>query len=263
MGLERFFIDHRLPRQFMHVGNGYVDLYRLEGRELKKIQSHQDVTLTETTGEDFEKICAPLSRVSTGLVLNSGFFIFNIFEFQRLPLLEGRLKDLINWKVKKVFPEDLELYHHGFFHLDRRRIFSILIRRELVHRLSELFHRSGRPLTFLGNSTVEIMNRLFTGRVKPDLFVEIDNGLISAGFQNKSVPFYIRKFRVAQVGELAEEIAKTLDFVSKNNGYSPGTFSLVPLAGNGFRDTIEAELEKRDMKKIPVHTPEKLIIPSP
>ena len=120
----------------------------------------------------------------------------------------------MEWRLKKVFPENIADYAHDFYKLDKKRIFSVLLRKSLKENIENLFLETGISLTYMGNSTVEMMNRV--ARLKKDIphfFIEIDKSLSIVVFLRQSSPFYIRKFRGDQAADIVNEVAKTINFV--------------------------------------------------
>ena len=124
-----------------------------------------------------EEIKRELADKETGLILNSANFIFNILEFEKIPFWEGLRKDLVQWRLQKVFPEDIGLYEHDFFKLDKNKLLSILFKRALKEQLEKTFGENGIQLVYLGNSTIEIMNHLKKLKTGPDFFIEVDKSL--------------------------------------------------------------------------------------
>jgi len=261
MGLDRLFFSHRLPRQYLHVGGTGVDVYRVENHRSRKVQALPVLSFSDVDTGEFADWCAGLDREDSGVILNAGYFIYNIFSFQKLPLRQRSRDELILWRLKKRFPEDLEQYTHTYFPMGRGRVFSVLMRRDLRDRIVELFAGAGRPLIFLGNSTVGIMNRLFRGASPPDMFVEYDAGQVTCCFQRDSVPFYIRKFRVNGGGDLAAELGKTFDFVAQNHGFSVHSSARVFNDGSGVAGALEAMLKQREIRERPVTSYADLILP--
>jgi hypothetical protein len=264
MVIEDFFIHYQMPAQFVYWGENYLDIYRFTdpGKTFKKILSIDNVSAAAISPGQFQDIARELLKIDTGVILNSGQFIFNIFEFEKIPWQKNVRKDLVEWRLKKVFPENLEDYAHHFFKLSKNRIFSILLKKNLKEKIEELFRESGISLVHMGNSTVEIINHVT--RLKkdaPDFFIEIDNNLSIAVFQDRTVPFYIRKFRSAQTAELVNEVMKTINFVKNSYARTPRTFSLLVRRFPEDSRAIGAELSMQDILPLELKRDEQFIFP--
>ena len=104
MGLDRLFFSHRLPRQYLHVGGTGVDVYRVENHRSRKMEALPVLSFSDVDAPEFADWCAGLDREDSGVILNAGYFIYNIFSFQKLPLRQRSRDELILWRLKKRFP---------------------------------------------------------------------------------------------------------------------------------------------------------------
>lgn len=264
MVIEHFFIHYQMPAQYVYWGENYLDLYRLANAEkaFRKIASIDNISAATATAGQFREIAEKLLKVDTGVILNSGQFIFNIFEFEKIPWQESVRNDLVEWRLKKVFPENIEDYVHHYFKLGKNRILSILLKKSLKEKIEQLFAESGVSLVHMGNSTVEIMNHV--ARLKkdaPDFFIEIDNNLAITVFQDRTVPFYIRKFRSAQAADIVNEVVKTINFVKNSYARTPRTFSLLIRRFPGDSQPIRDELARGEILPVELKRDEQFIFP--
>jgi hypothetical protein len=264
MVIEDFFIHYQLPAQYLYWGENYVDLYRFTDTEktFTKIASLENVSAAAIQADQFRDIARQLLKVDTGVVLNSGQFIFNIFEFEKIPWQDSTRKELVEWRLKKVFPENIGDYVHDFFKLSKNRILSILLKKSLKEKIEGLFRENGISLVHLGNSTVEIINHV--GRLKkgaPDFFIEIDNTLSLTVFQDHSLPFYIRKFRGAQATDIVNEVVKTINFVKNSYAKTPRTFSLLVRRFPEDARLIKDELSRRELLPLELKRDRPFIFP--
>lgn len=229
MAITELFIYFKKPSQLIYAGDNYIDIFSVNKGTARRIGTLSDTSIFDMEAAQLEEIKRELAGNQAGIVLNSANFIFNIFEFEKTPLWEERLRELIEWRVQKVFPENIELYRHHFFRLSRNRVLSVLVKKSVLQQIEDLFRENQLELIYFGNSTIEIMNHLWKnfrrfGRKKiPDFFIEIDQDLATIVFQDKLVPYYLRKFRTEQDSDLTEEILKTLNFVKTS--YTKETFS--------------------------------------
>ena len=229
MDLISRFLPIQKCRQYVFVGEGYADIFPPPEEPGKTIRRRKTVPLHPggITSDDFGRIRRELASVDTGVILHPGFFIYNIFEFDRIPFPEKLRRELICWKLEKVFPEDIGSYHHQFFKLDSRRIFSILIRKSMIEAITSAARSNGITLGYIGNSTVEIINHLFRSKAGPDFFIEITGTEGAIVFKQRDVPVYVRKFRSDSTEDLIAEIEKTVQFVRSHFSLHPAEYRII------------------------------------
>lgn len=255
MVIEKFFIYYKKPSQYIYWGERNLDVFAIptaaKDKQFKKIRSHTGISLTGTAADNFAEAARELPSVDTGIFLNSGNFIFNIFDFEKIPWQEHLKRELVEWRVKKVFPENIDDYEHHFHHLSKNRILSILFKKSIKEKIEQLFKTHNIPLIHMGNSTVEILNHM--SKLKkdvPDFFVEIDSNLCLSVFMEDGIPYYIRKFRIGKPEDLAAEIIKTITFVKNSYTKIPGKYSLVTSSsGDGLDfDLVRNELSRQELQ---------------
>ncbi len=264
MVIDHIFIQYKKPAQYVYWGENYVDIYKASdsGKDFKKTHSFDNVSLSGMNTSEFGEIARVLKDVDTGIILNSGPFIFNIFEFEKLPWQEGLKRELVEWRLKKVFPENIADYEHNFFKLDKKRLLSVLFKKSTKEHIENLFQENGISLTYLGNSTVETINHLFKlKKDAPDFFIEIDKGLSISVFLGQSLPYYIRKFRADQAADIVNEVAKTINFVKNSYARVPRTCSLMIRRSDIELHTISDELSKREILPLDLKKYEQFIFP--
>jgi hypothetical protein len=242
MVLNNILLPERLPRQIIYAGDRHCEIITLDKKKIVQSQRVDGVSLTEPDTGRWPEIVSRLQPLDTGIVLNSDPFIFNFFEFDRLPWSKKLLRELVDWKLQKIFPENIAAYEHQFFCLNKKRIFSILIKKTLLEQLESLFREKRMPLIYIGNSTLEILNRLAKLKRSPDFFVEIDDASCSLVFQNKGLPIYIRKFKGGSILEIAAEISKTVQFVKNSYGCEPRSYFIIDHQEEVSAEPIAAEL---------------------
>jgi hypothetical protein len=241
MGLNPILLPERLPRQIIYAGDRHCEIFTLANKRIIQRNRLAGVTLAELDAGRWPEIAARLQPVETGIILNSDPFIFNFFEFDKLPWSRKLLLELVDWKLQKIFPENIEAYDHQFFRLNKKRIFSILIKKTLLEQVESLFREKRIPLIYIGNSTLEILNRLAKRKRQPDFFVEIDDSSCALVFQNKG-PIYIRKFKIGSRADMAAEISKTVQFVKNNYGCDPRSYFFIDHQEEASAGGIAAEL---------------------
>ncbi|MCI0470207.1 MAG: hypothetical protein L0Y73_00950 [Candidatus Aminicenantes bacterium] len=262
MDVTKFFINYRKAAQYIYGGENYIEIYKRQEGSFKKTKTFEKKSLLNVDSYDIEELKKELAPVETGILLNSGYFIFNIFEFDRIPFHEEMRKDLVAWRVQKVFPEDIEQYEHDFFKLDRKKILSILFKKSLKQNLEQLFAGQGIRLLYIGNSTIEIINNVRNLRPAPDFFIEIDKNLCIVVFRGNSVPFYIRKFRSDKEADIAVEIIKTVNFVKNSYQFVPVNY-LVVVNSPGFQaETFRGQLSELNLNELTFNYKKKIFLPA-
>jgi hypothetical protein len=264
MVIENFFIQHKKPGQYVYWGENYVDIYKASESDKGFIKTHSfdNISLSGMNTSEFGDIARVLLDVDTGIILNSGAFIFNIFEFEKIPWQEGLKRELVEWRLKKVFPENIADYEHDFFKLDKKRIFSVLLKKSLKEHIETLFRENDLSLTFLGNSTVETINHIAKlKKTAPDFFIEMDKSLSITVFLGQSLPYYIRKFRADQVADIVNEVTKTINFVKNSYSRVPRTCSLMIRRSDIELHTVSDELSKMEILPLELKDNEQFIFP--
>lgn len=227
MGVSNFFLPERLPRQVIYAGDRHAEIFILRNKRMVSRSRVEGTVLAEIAAERWTEFSERLQAEDTGIMFNAAPFIYNFFEFDKLPWQKKALRELVAWRLQKVFPESIEAYDHRFFQLDKKRVFSILVKRSLPEKIEQLFMAKGIPLIYIGNSTMEILRRLLWAKVPPDFFIESDIAGCTLVFQKQHSPIYIRKFKSGSIADTVEEIGKTVQFVSNNYGIAPRHYWLI------------------------------------
>jgi hypothetical protein len=247
MGLIDLLLPERLPGQVIYAGDRHCEIFTLANRRIVRRERIAAATLTEPDKGEWPEIAARLQPIDTGIILNSDPFIFNFFEFDKLPWSRKLLGELVDWKLQKIFPENIAAYDHQFFRLNKKRIFSILVKKALLEQVESLFREKRIPLIHIGSSTLEIMNRLAKFKRRPDFFVEIDDASCCLVFQSRGLPIYIRKFKTGSRLETATEISKTVQFVKNSYGCDARSYFIIDHQEDGAAERIAAELAAENL----------------
>jgi len=264
MVIDNFFIQYKTPAQYVYWGENYLDIYKASDSGIGFIKTHSfdNASLSEMNTSEFGEIARVLADVDTGIILNSGPFIFNIFEFEKIPWQEGLKRELVEWRLKKVFPENIADYEYDFFKLDKKRILSVLFKKSLKEHIEDLFQENGISLTYMGNSTVEMMNHIVKlKKDAPDFFIEMDKSLSITVFLGQGLPYYIRKFRADQAADIVNEVAKTINFVKNSYARVPRTCSLMIRRSDIELHTVNDELSKMEILPLDLKKNERFIFP--
>ncbi len=225
MELNKIFIKYKNPNQVIYFGDKKIYLFLITNNIPEFVDSFE----RDHKDEFFlEGITKKLAKVETGIILNPGYFVYNLLSFDKLPYKKKQRDDLVNWRVGKIFPENIENYIHDYTMLDKNSVLSILFRRNLRSSIEEKVFNAGINLISLGNSTVEIINSLRSVKEKelPDFIIERDGNILLMVFLRGGCPIYIRKMRTENNSVSGNEIKKTITFVEKNYGLKSSSFSL-------------------------------------
>ncbi|HNX98448.1 MAG TPA: hypothetical protein PKK12_12280, partial [Candidatus Aminicenantes bacterium] len=139
MGLIRKYIPLHHPCRLFHAGEERLSYLELVKNRVARRREFLPFVPTEPASLAVTDIAREVGKGEAALILPSTHFIFNVFEFDRLPWAAAPRDELIRWKLEKVFPENLDLYHHHAAVIARRHVLSILIRRSLVDQCEEAF----------------------------------------------------------------------------------------------------------------------------
>jgi len=261
MDIAEFYLGLKRPLQYICAGESYIDVFRTVKGNLKKIKRIENLSILDLNTYDFLDIKGELSEVETGIILNSRNFIFNIFEFDKLPINAIRRRDIIEWRLGKIFPDNIDQYKHDYFRLNKKRVLSILFKKSFKDEIENLFENNNIRLIYIGNSTIEIFNNLSKRKISSDFFIEIDDKLAVLLFQSNSIPFYIRKFEIEKSSDLIREILKTIHFVRENYSKELHSYSIVSDASDVDSSQIRGELSIENIKEINISNKNNLFLP--
>lgn len=267
--IENYFIHYKRPAQLVFAGENYLDIYKYVNKSFQKTRSFDNAPIFDLTAESFSAAARELSvagasaanAIDTGIILNSAYYIFNILDFEKIPFREGLRKEIVEWRLRKVFPENIEEYDHQFYKLDKNKILSILFKKSLKEKIETLFAQSQVNLTYMGNSTVNSIDNVLRQKSSPDFFIEIDSNLFIVVFQKQSLPFYIRKFRGEHEDEVVSEVVKTINYVKNSYAQIPRTYSIISNRCRLNLDVIKQELLGQEIKALDLKNKEKLFLP--
>jgi len=247
-----FLIPHRLPKQYIFVGEDHTTLFLLNGRRLAAQREFPGLSLLDDTA-GLEALQRELLQEDLGISLGPTSFIFNIFEFETLPFTPAKRREIVEWRLQKVFPENIEAYDHQYFHLSRTRILSTLIRRSVLERLHALLQQSriAAPI-FIGSSTLESITHTLRGRRSPDFFLETDGDSSVLVFQKRRTPVYIRKFKGGAGEALAAEVRKTVQYVSGNYALTANRFRVIHHGSATDHGVLSAALREAGLTEMPL-----------
>jgi len=241
MELNKIFIRYRNPEQIIYFGDRTIDLFRIIKGNPEKINSFERESSERLFPAELKR---DLINTGTGIVLNSDHFVFNMLNFDKIPFRKKQKDDLVNWRVEKIFPENINNYIHEYFQFDNNTILSVLVKNDLITSLEAEIKAFGADLIYSGNSTIEIINSLKNYKERPDFFIEVDARIMLAVFFKEGIPVYIRKMRSGRGADTGDEILRTVDYVEKNYGFRPISCSV--FAKNEEGESVENSL--RDLK---------------
>jgi len=265
MEIRNIFSEFKLPNSYLFFSNDYIFIIDKNNKNIDKKEYFKiSLSKNDNIPEDIMNRLRMSLNKSIGLILNSSFFVFNILKFDKLPFGGGKTEELVNWRIEKIFPENLDNYVHKFFKLDSKHIWSILLKKETVERITSFMNKLGINYTYLGSSTVEIANHLFASylpikkflsKKTPDFFLEIWGDFATLLFQENNIPFYIRKFNFSDASDLYSEIEKTNNFISNNYNIKPSSFVLLGNNTDINKEELVGYLNKNGLKHKGVKKP--------
>jgi len=254
MGLIELFLPERLPRQVIFAGDRHADILRLQNGRIAASDRLEGIALAADAAAGWDEVLGRLHAEDTGIVFNASPFIYNFFEFDRLPWRKREQRDLVNWRLQKIFPDDIASYDHRFYRLDRKRVLSILAPRALAEAVGQRFRARGLPLTFIGNSTLALLGRMQAARPSPDFFIEHDRTTCAMLFQSGRSPIYVRKFQSGSPPDTLDEIEKTVTFVRNQYGVAPRGYWLVDHRQGPLAEAAEARLAGAGLSRLQAGT---------
>lgn len=227
MGLIEYFLPERLPRQVVYAGESHAEVITLARGRVSKRRRLEGAALAEGRERDWDAVLDELQPQETGVIFGASPFIFNLFDFDKLPWQTKACNELVSWRLQKIFPGDLAAYDHRFYRLDRRRVFSILSPRVLRESIEARFRERRVLLTYMGSSTMTLLMRMRTAKPAPDFFIESDGTACTMLFRNRYALQYVRKFRGSSPADTVEEAVRTVGFVREQYGIEPRRYWLV------------------------------------
>ncbi len=259
MDITRSFLHYKNPSQYFYFGTEVISVFRVSRGNVKRTGIINYDSISEFRKNNITDIKSIAENIESGVILNSGDFVFNLLNFTKIPFREKIKNEITEWRVQKIFPENMENYYHEYFQLSRNRMFSLLLKIRLKEDIEHLFEELGIELIYFGNSTVEIINNLKKTKKCTDFFIEYDGDLMIVVFLEKKIPFYFRKFRINDTSESSEEIYKTIEYVKKNYKKTPRTYSIFSM--NTENEPLIKDLNGQGFIKIDSGKSEYMIIP--
>jgi hypothetical protein len=250
MGLSAFFLPERLPRQLIYAGDRHAEIVRLQNKKIIARTRVEGAALAENPDAAWAGIAAGLGPEDAGIVFNASPFIYNFFEFDKLPWKKKALQELVTWRLQKIFPENIEAYDHRFFQLDGKRVLSILVKKAFLEKSERWFAEQRISLTYIGNSTMEILARSQREKSPPDFFIESDQASCTLVFLERRSPIYIRKFKSGSIADTVAEITKTVTFVRNNYNIVPRLYWLIEHQNEATAAAMEEQLAGADFSRL-------------
>jgi hypothetical protein len=218
-----------IPEQFLYIGEDYLSIYTRENKKYKRIESFYHYQLMKLTDSEFTNSSRVLNKNNIGIILNSSHFIYNLLDFQKLPIQRRICDEMVVWRLKKIFPDNIENYIHRYYKLSSKRVISILLKNETYKQLDRFGIKNPG---FIGNSTILTWNFALRRRWRnfiafPDLVIETDNSSFVITAQLKGIPFYLRKFKLTNPERFKDEMGKILDFLHSTYKREMKTYRII------------------------------------
>lgn len=254
-----------MPDQFIFAGNDYLYINKKEKKKFFQEGSIYNISLNSENKKnihenELSEIRNLLTSQPTGIVLNSSFFVLNILKFEKIPFNKKKLEEIVNWRIERIFPEDQKLYIHQYYILNSKYILSILLRKEVKKTIDTFFYNTGVKQAYCGSSTIELINilynyknplrKFFISKNTPDFFIELWGNSATILFQDKLIPFYVRKFNFLNKEELAQEIEKTINYIKTSYNVESKSYSLFNYNSNLNSENMKEDLEGLNLIQI-------------
>ncbi|MCP4216545.1 MAG: hypothetical protein GY765_17980 [bacterium] len=259
--IDNFFLHYKKPAQYIRAGEDYLDIYKVVGKALQKTGTINEASIFNMTSDKFGSVLRELGAQNTGLILNSSNFIFNIFDFEQIPLRESMRKEILEWRLKKVFPENLEDYEHNYFKINKTKILSVLFKIQLKEQIETLFGDFQHQLIYTGNSTINLIDNMGKDKNPPDFFFEIDGGLSMLVFLDRAIPFYTRKFRSGNEEDMVNEVVRTITYVKSSYAKVPRSYSVIAHHSELDVSKIHDGLAQQDLRNREIKESETMVFP--
>lgn len=215
MDIKNLFIKNKIPDEFIYSGIDNTSIFRRSNSKLLEVYSNAS-SFWRSNKTALNEIKKELAGPESGIILSSSQFIFNLLTFDKLPRKRSVRKDLIDWKIQKLFPEMMENYHHEYFKLSKDSVLSVLLNAKLKTEIEKNLEEIGIISIYFGCSAIELINNIKNKKVPIDFFVESNRNQLTLVFIDKFIPYYIRKIRFFNEEEGKESIIKTIKFVENN-----------------------------------------------
>jgi hypothetical protein len=106
---------------------------------------------------------------------------------------------------------------------------SVLVKKGLIREIQAYFTI---PPPIIGSSTIAAMNFFYHRSLSvfhrfPQLMIQMAEGLVVVTAHNRSIPFYIRKFKLQNPQRLTEDIAQVKNFLLDRYSRQVKTFTMV------------------------------------
>lgn len=257
MDLIEKYLPHELPGRYVYISHA---LFRMikgtnQGSLEYKDLFVQDSDPGDPRSESGGALSAFFNGRACGVLFDPVHFIYNLFEFDHIPFSIKKQRELIEWKLQKVFPEEIGNYIHHFFKISGKTVFSILIKKKTVQRVESFFQNLGKTVTYIGSPTLEIMRRISHGKNGADFFIEISPTVFVLCFQKDRRLFYIRKSKYSSPEMIIEEIQKTCQFISNQFNWKPVSFSWIDPFRLMDPEKAVMELDAFQLRPSPVSPP--------
>ncbi len=159
---------------------------------------------------DLGSLLSSSPQKRSSVLLFSDNFIFNILKFEKLPSKKNEVDEMLTWRLSKIFPEDLSKFNHNYYKMDKNTFFSILITKEKLKEIHEIYKENNMALTFVGSTLVEALNIS-----KENLIVEVCGTQAFIVLKNSTAPVFIRKIIFSSPEALFREIKKIISYGKK------------------------------------------------
>ncbi len=209
MVLTEHIIGYKMPERILLSGKTFLELYRKE-KGKATIQNRWDGGVVNR--DVLQSLFRSTGTGDTGVVLSGDKFIYNILEFDKLPVRFNQKKEMVEWRLSKVFPGDPGEYDHQIVTLDRKSVLSVLLPAVIRQNTESSFQEADLKEIYIGNSFLEMCN-MFSRSAPNSMMIELGDGYCVVGFGKPLT--YVRKFNSPDLNSVIGELDRTAKHINK------------------------------------------------
>lgn len=227
MDLEKWFFPDQVPGQMLYLGEEHSLLLIRAADGKWRESARYPHTLSDLAS--FSALPGA-SKGPLGLSLSPNPFVFNLFNFESpLPLNPRKRRELIQWRLQRVFPDAADDMIQTCQVFKRRTVLSALVSREIVRSCENHFGDLGYPVTYISCSSIDAVKKSARFSRQALLILEQEGQLLVVTLVKDGVPLFVRKIRFSQLDELVLALRKTIAFVQEQQGVNAGRYLVNPL----------------------------------
>lgn len=209
MVLTEKIIGYKTPERILVAGKSFLELYRKDKGKSTLLNSQDGGNINS---ESLKSVFRSSGNGDVGVMLTGDRFIYNILEFDKLPLRYSQRSEMVEWRLSKVFPGEISDFDHQILALGRKTVLSVLLPLTVKTELAHSFGEAELKEIFIGNSFIEFCNQC-RKRDSKQMIVELGDGYGVVGFGQPLA--YVRKFMARDLNGSLNELNRTTEYIKK------------------------------------------------